>query len=241
LTRIDLTTREWHELIKPVLPHASTDADDPQLGVVRIQPAEHALYAVATDRYTIGAERFPLPAGERLWDVPGPVHIWRTDAAASLRLFPYSKDADPPLRVSIDKAPVPITVAGTPATVDRLAITLEAIDGTRLVMHDHRDPSSDPLAGWRGHLISALIRPQAKAAPALNLNAAYLARWSAAVRKGERLAVFTGTKGDQMLLIAVENHFLGVWQPVSYLESPADMLAATPWRDELELMEHDPS
>lgn len=241
MTRIDMTTREWHELLKPVIPHASTDSDEPQVGVVRIQAAEHAVFAVATDRYTLAAERHPLPAGVRLWDVPGPVHVWRTDAAASLRLFPYSKDFDPPLRIVIDKAPVPIVVAGNETTIDRLAITVEAQDGTRLVMHDHRDPSADPLAAWREHLLGALVRPQSKAAPALNLNAAFLARWSAAVRKGERLAVFTGSKGADLVLIAVESHFLGVWKPISYLESPAEMLAATPWRDELELMELDKS
>jgi hypothetical protein len=62
----------------------------------------------------------------------------------------------------------------------------------------------------------------------------HLARWAAACRKGERLAFFTGHKGDQSVLVAVESHFLGAWMPVSYLESPADMLAGSPWRDELD-------
>jgi hypothetical protein len=74
----------------------------------------------------------------------------------------------------------------------------------------------------------------AAAAPALNFNAALLARWQSAVRKGERLAFFTGTKGNQSILISVENHFLGAWMPISYLESPAEMLAASPWVAELD-------
>jgi hypothetical protein len=233
MTRIDMTTREWHELITPVLPHASTDADDRELSAVRIEAAQYAIYAVAFDRYTLAAERHALKPGLRLWDTPGPVHVRATDAAASLRLFTFSKDADPPLRITIDVAPIPVTVVGRETTVDRLAITLEADDGTRLVLHDHRDPSSDPLGSWRKTLAAVLGRPMAAAAPALYLNAAYLPRWQKAVRKGERLAVFTGSKGSQLLLVAVEQHFLGAWTPVSYLEDPGEMLAQSPWRDEL--------
>lgn len=35
MSRIDLTTRELHELVAPVLPHASTDKDLPELGSPR--------------------------------------------------------------------------------------------------------------------------------------------------------------------------------------------------------------
>jgi hypothetical protein len=233
LTRIDLTTREWHELIKPVLPHASTDADQRELASIRIELAEYAIYAVATDRYTIGAERHELKPGIRLWDIPQPVHVWASEAKASLGLFAYSKDYDPPLRLTVDTMPVPVAVAGRQTTVGRLAVTVEADDGTRLVLHNHRDPSNDPLAAWRKHLAGPFHRQQAASAPALNLNAVQLARWAAACRKGERLAFFTGTQGDELVLVAVENHFLGAWKPQSYLTSPAEMLAASPWRDEL--------
>src|SRR5260221_11157121 len=121
MTRIDLSTREWHELIKPVIPHALKDADYPQLEVVRIEAAERAVYAIATDRYTLGAERHELP--ERLWEIPAPVHMRLAEASASLKLFPYSKDFDPPLRLTIDKAPVPVAVAGHQTAIDHLALT----------------------------------------------------------------------------------------------------------------------
>jgi hypothetical protein len=234
VTRIDLTTREWHELIKPVLPHVGTDPETPELAAVRIECADRALYAVATDRRTVAAERHALDGTARLGPyVPRPVHVRASDAKSSLALFPFSKDADPPLQLTIDKVPFPVRVAGRPDSIDRLAVTLEAVDGTRLVLHDHRDSSNDPIASWRQHLASALNREQAFAAPALNFHAVHLARWAAACRKGERLAFFTGRKGDEAVLVAVESHFLGAWMPVSYLESPADMLAASPWRDEL--------
>lgn len=229
MTRIDMTTREWHELLKPVIPHAGNDPDMPQLAVIRIETADRAVYAIATDRYTLGAERHDTLHGGIL----PPIHIRVTEAAASLRLFTYSKDADPPLRIVIDKVPIRISVAGRPGTIDRLGVTLESDDGTRLVLHDHRDPSSDPLAGWRKRLLDAITRAIPDAAPALTLNATQLGRWGAAVRKGERLAIFTGTEANRPLLVIVESHFCGVWQPVSYLEGPEKMLAESPWLGEL--------
>src|ERR1017187_10865720 len=135
MTRIDMTTREWHELITPVLPHASTDADDRELSAVRIEAAQYAIYAVAFDRYTLAAQRHALKPGLRLWDTPGPVHVRATDAAASLRLFTFSKDADPPLRITIDVAPIPVTVVGRETTVDRLATPPEADARTPPALH----------------------------------------------------------------------------------------------------------
>jgi hypothetical protein len=131
---------------------------------------------------------------------------------------------------------IPIEAAGIPRDVPRLAITLEAPDGTRLVLHDHRDPSQDPLAGWRSTLRHAMGREltAASASLALSLNAAHLPKWAKAVRGGERLAMFSGAKDGAPLLILVEDHFAGIWPQVSYLEGPEKMLGSSPWRDELD-------
>jgi hypothetical protein len=231
--RLDMTSREWAELVTPVLPHVLADADLPQLGHVRIEVGEHAVYAVATDRYTLAAERRLLE--DRNLDVIPPLHIRATEVAVSLKLFPYGKDSDPELRIVIDRAPFPITVVGQARSIDRWAITIEAPDQTRIALFDHRDPSSDPMANWRLNLTKALIRDYDHAAPALTLNGAYFARWAKAVRKGERLSVFTGREGNRPVLLAVEDHFLGAWMPISYLESPAEQLARTPWLGELDL------
>jgi hypothetical protein len=228
-----MTSRGLAELLKPVIPHASTDPEARELAVIRIELARRAVYAVGFDRYTLAAERLWLDAGNRPGDIPEPVHVRAAEAKSALTLFPFSKDSDPPLHLTIDKQPFPVMVAGQPAAIGRLQITIEALDGTRAVLMDHRDPSHDPLGGWRKTLAGLITRPMARSAPALNFNAALLARWQSAVRKGERLAFFTGSKGDQSILISVESHFLGAWMPVSYLESPAEMLAASPWRDEL--------
>lgn len=233
--RFDLTTREWHELLKPVIPHASTDADSRELAVIRIETGTAALYAIATDRVSLAAERRYLPPQDRSgWgDMPPPVHVKIGEAKASLALFQHSKDADPPMRITIDTVAVPVVAVGRHTTIIRYAITLETGDGTRLVMHDQRDSSNDPLAGWRDILAVPLVRPAAESAPALNLKADMLGRWAAACRKGERLAMFTGRKGTDLVLIAVESHFLGAWHPQSYLESPREVLEDSPWHDEL--------
>lgn len=232
MTRFDISTREWHELIKPVIPHASTDAELRNLSVIRIESAPWALYAVATDRYSLAAERHPL-SYEYGRDGADPVHVRLSDAKASLALFPHSKDFDPPMRVTIDTVAVPVTVVGRETSIRRLAITLETGDGTRLVLHDQRDQSADPLAGWRDTLAAALSRNQETASPAMYLSATQIGRWSAACRKGERLAVCPGAKGADMVLIAVEQHFLAVWKPTALLESPAQLLAEGPWPSEL--------
>jgi hypothetical protein len=227
MTRIDMATREWHSLIGPVLPHALNDKEEPHLSVVRIEPGEQVICAVATDRYTLAAERWRLPPGQYLPDVPGPVHIRAADAAASLKLFTFSKDEDPRLKVTIDQAPVPVSVAGNPAVINHQAMTIESDDGTSLVLHDQRDPSQDPLAKWRQRLAVMWVRPLA-ATPALSLDSAHLAKWGKSVRKGERLTIYTGQDGAP-LLVLVEDHFAGMWMQVRYLDGPEKILADSPW------------
>ena len=81
-----MTTREWHELVKPVLPHTLKDADFPELSHIRVELGARSLYAVATDRYTLAAERHPLARADRNSPMP-PVHVPAPDIAASLKLF----------------------------------------------------------------------------------------------------------------------------------------------------------
>lgn len=230
--RIDLQTRQWHELVRPVMPHAAKDKDAPELAMIRLEVTPRVVYAVATDRYTLGVER--LPMGEVTDVDQAPVTLRLADADASLRLFPYGKDEDPKLQLTIDTVPVPIGMVGRTVSVDHLALTIESEDGTRLRLHDVRIPDRDPRAAWRKTITRAIGRALPAAAPALTINAAQLGRWAAAVRHGERLAVFTGTKHDEMLLVLVEHHFAGLWQPQNYLEGGAKMLAESPWRLELE-------
>jgi hypothetical protein len=225
-----MTTREWHELIKPVLAHASADKELPELGVVRIETGPGAVYAVATDRCTLAAERHPLyGSGE-----PGqPVHVSAKEAAATLKLFTHNKDEDPALRITIDTTSIPVQVVGQTRSLSRLAVTLQSDDGTRLVLHDVRDPARDPLSGWRRSIRSAMSRPGGHALEGLDLVAWQLARWASAARRGERLTVYSGPEPGDPLLVTVEQHFAGIWAVQQYLDAPAKTLGALPWRDEL--------
>jgi hypothetical protein len=235
MARIDMTTGELHRLLAPVLPHASKDKDNPSRCVVRLDHSDRVLYAVAGDGYTLAAERWKLPSGNdresMIWDWDTPVHVRATDIAAVLKLFAHDKDADPPLKVTIDKAPIPIRVAGSPTVISHQAVTIESDDGTRLVLHDQRDPSHDPLTGWRRQLAALWLRPLSTL-PALALSAAQMAKWGASVGKGERVTIFAGEEGAP-LLILVGHHFAGAWVQVRYLDGPEKALADSPWLPEL--------
>jgi hypothetical protein len=225
-----MTTREWHELIRPVLPHASGDKELPELGVLRIEATERALYAVATDRYTLAAERHPLKgAGEDMQ----PVHVDAKEAAATLKFFTFSKDFDPPLHVTIDTVTVPVEIVGQPRSVRAMGITLHRDDGAKLAMHDHRDPSLDPMTSWRKQIRQALTRPSAGTVDGLDMFGWQLARWAHAARKGERLTVYAGTEPGDPLLVTVEQHFAGIIALQHYLDAPAKVRDALPWLSEL--------
>lgn len=231
--RFAMSSREWASFLKPVIPHASTDKGRPELSVIRIDSAAPMLFAVATDRQSLAVERCHVPGLNWHGLPPQPVHVKLTDAKASLKLFGYAKDDDPLLTLTLDTVPVAVHMPGRSTAIRHMALTIESESGTRLVLHDQRDPSSDPLAGWRSKLRDALERPMTQMAPALHLDATELARWGAACRGAERLAMFTGHQGDDLLLMAVEHHFLGVWAPKRYLESPETMLADSAWRADL--------
>lgn len=224
-----MATSEWHKLIKPVLPHASTDKNDPDHGVIRIEAGSLALYAVATDGRTLAAERH-ASMGIR---EAGPVHVRAGEAKASLGVFPFSKDEDPMLRVTIDTVPVPVTVMAEPRHVTVQAVTLARDDGTRLVMHDQRDPGRDPLGGWRKTLFKAITRGRGRPVDGLDLRADDLGRWTAAARGGERLCMYSGPEPADPLLILVETHFAGVWAIPAYLDAPGKRITSSPWLGEL--------
>lgn len=238
MTRIDMTTSEWHRLVKPVLPHAGGDKDFPELDVVRIELGQTALYAVATDRYTLAAERWELVKGDR-GSAGLVVHLAASEVKATLKLFAFSKDEDPPLTVIIDTASIPVTVVGRPASVNGLALTIQQVgegNGTRLMLHDTRDPSRDPLRGWRKGIRAALDRPPGGKLDGLDLHAGQLARWGTAARHGERLTMYTGPEPGDPLLVIVERHFAGLWIPMRYLDEPTKTLADLPWQDELDML-----
>jgi hypothetical protein len=223
-----MTSREWAELIKPVLPHVSADKELPELQAVRLEACERAVYAIATDRCTLAAERHRLDSrGERA----RPVHIAAKEAAASLRMFPYSKDFDPPLRVTVDQHPIPVDHGHS---LMGWGVTLESPSSTRVLLRDVRDPGRDAIAGWRTVLREAMTRPDGAALDGLDMFGWQLARWAGAARKGERLTVYSGPKPGDPLLVTVEQHFAGIVALQHYLDAPAKARAELPWLAELD-------
>lgn len=227
--RLDIATSEWHKLIKPVLPHASTDKETPHLRRVRLELGSRALYAVATDRYTLAAERHPLQPSERWGDWP-PVDIEAAEIAPTLKLFTYDKDTDPPLRVSIDRAPIPLEHG---ASIDSRAVIIERPDdGLRLVLRDRRMPDLG-IGDWRKNILAAMTRPRGRVLDGLDVPGRLFARWASAVRGAEQLRVWTGPKAGDPLLITVETHFAGIMTARQQLEDPSRDRPSLPWAAEL--------
>lgn len=229
--RIDILTSDWHRLLKPVLPHVSTDKELRWLHRVRLEVGDVALYAVATDQSTLGAERHLLAMRDRHQSasVP-PVHLEAAEAKASLAMLTYDKDSDPQLEVTIDKAAIPFTggAMGWSVTVNRPE------DGTRMVLRDRRDPSRPTsLDTWRKGLLAALTRPRGRSLDGLDLRGWMLARWASAARGPERLRLWTGPKPGDPLLVTVEQHFAGLLSVGQQLDDPSQDRSALPWTAEL--------
>lgn len=227
--RIDMTSREWAELVRPVLPHALKDPEMPQLGHVRIELGTRSLYAIASDRYTMGIERHVLAGADQHQAQPG-VHLDHADVTASLKMFTYSRDSGPPLSVTIDTIPYKTDVIGGDGSWSSLGITLES-DSARIVMHDRRMGDRDQLSGWREALSGVLRREQAALLDGIALSAPYLARWKDAVRAGEVARFYTGPRPGSPLLVTVERHFAGLWMPAAGID--AQSVAGLPWLGEL--------
>ena len=231
--RLDLLTSDWHKLVKPVLPHASTDKELPHLRRVRLEFGARALYAVATDRYTLAAERWPLPPADlRMvpWQWP-PVDIEAAEIAPTLKLFTYDKDADPPLHVTVDRAPIPLE--GTGGSIDSWAVIIERPgDGLRLLLRDRRQPDLG-IGDWRKSILAAMTRPRGRALDGLDVPGRLFARWASAVRGAEQLRVWTGPSAGDPLLITVEDHFAGIMIARWQLDDPARDRSALPWAGEL--------
>jgi len=225
MTRVDLSTKDLHDLLNPVLPHAGTDPEVPELGVILLEVRRSVAYAVATDRYTMAAARHPL--AEDADDAAVAVAVSRDDAAAMLKLFKHSKKDNPQLQLLIDKVPVPVTPRGD--TLHSLGLTVTSEDGTRLVLHGR---GHGPLRTWRRLLRPVIERAPAPAAPLLALTPTYLSRWGKATQSGEVLTVHVGPDPVDPILIQVEHRVIGVLMPVGMLDA-GEAAKGSPWPDEL--------
>jgi hypothetical protein len=126
-----------------------------------------------------------------------------------------------------------VTVVGQQRSVNRLTVTIESDDGTRVAFHDVRDPARDPLAGWRKSIHEAMVRPDGRELDGLDVLGGSLARFASAARQGERLTVYTGPEPGDPILFCVEQHFAGLLAAQQYLDGPGRRRDDLPWRHEL--------
>lgn len=221
MTSIELTTSQLHNLINPVLPHTGDGKGLPALGAIRLEVRGSVLYAVATDRYTMGVTRHPL--AEPTPDTT--IAIGRADADAMLRLFKHGKTDDPELRLTIGNVAAETVL--DPA--DKPALTVTAKDGKTLVLHGREDA----LSTWRTLMAKFVHRAPKPATPALALTAMYLPRWTRALNKSDKLEMFLGTKDNDAIVVRAGDHFIGVWAACSRRDGEYTLLADSAWGKEL--------
>lgn len=229
MTRIDLTTSELHDLLTPVLPHASTDRDLPDLCVIHLEVRDSVLYAIATDRYTMAVVR------HRLQDETddGTIAISRVDAAALLKLFKYDRKTDPALQLTVGTVEAETIL--DPA--DRPALTVSAKDGNTLVLPGRE---SRTLADWRKYIGKVIHRTQQPTSPHLGLAPIYLPRWAKAARGAAPLMVSFGANATDPVAVRAGDHFIGIWMPTRLEERDA-RLADSPWAKEIPLDVDEPA
>ncbi|MBB2909147.1 hypothetical protein FHS43_000393 [Streptosporangium becharense] len=195
---LTMTGRELRHFLGAVLPHAGTDPGFPPLTMVTLDAADGHLHALATDRYTLGITRHPLPE-------PTPGQLTVTVPAAALRAV---------TRQIAPRADVRLTLTGE-------GLTIEQLSDPHLT---YRLPASTEhpfLPDWRPWLAQrARLAPD----PVLTgprgvaLNPAYLARFRAATRDGLPLELRPAGKA---LFVTCGTHFLGVLMPMDLSQARA--------------------
>lgn len=223
MTRIDLATSDLHDLLTPVLPHAATDKELPELGVVHLEARDGVLSAVASDRTTLAATRLPVDTTEDF-----ALTIDRKDADNLLKIFRHTQKTDPQLVVVVEEMPI------STGSAYGLGIRIDSETGKRHALTDLGEPDVI-FTKWRSIVAKLLARPAAPATPATLLSPWAMARWSKAPRKGDFLQMFPGpTTNDPILVLAGES-FIGYWAPVRLRDDiePQTLLEATPWQADL--------
>ena len=224
MPRIDMNTSDLHNLIAPVLPHAATDKERPELGVVHLEARHGVLSAVASDRATLGATRFPADDGVEDFALT----IGRDDADTLLKIFKHTAKNDPRLVIVVEEMPPPAGSGNTSG----LGIRIDSEKGTRHSLRDLGDP--DPIfLKWRALVAKLLARPATPGAPVVAFPGWAMARWGKACAKGDHLQVFPGPTPNDSVLVTAGETFVGVWAPLRGPEEPQVALEATPWQADL--------
>ncbi|GAA0969964.1 hypothetical protein GCM10009555_018060 [Acrocarpospora macrocephala] len=233
MTRIDLTTSELHELLVPVLPHASTDKDWPEYNVVRLEarPSKDArtgvLAAMATDRVTLAATRHHIDEPVDEFDIS----IDRGDATNLLRVFKPTKKSDPRLRLIVEETSLP------GGQGRGLMLRIDSETGQRLEFPDCTPTDLPKIhTSWRGTLARLTARPLVPAPPTFSVADWALARWAKASRY-DSPRFFLPEERDAILVTA-GGSFIGLWGMRWTDAEPEALLRESAWLDDLKDVEH---
>jgi hypothetical protein len=196
--RLDLTGRDLRKTLDPVLAHAAAPgAPVPVLEYVEITVTGGALYLAATDHYTLGVIRHPVPdyTGSDI----GPLAVAADSLRRILRTF------KPRESVRMDITSDALTLRGVETPIE---YRIPADRDTRCV-------------DWRKLIIDALTRaPQQRDLPA---DHGYLARFRSAARDGLPL-VFRHY--GRIVVVACGEHFIGALGTVRISGDVADPFTA---------------
>ncbi|MFD8562136.1 hypothetical protein ACFV1N_33045 [Streptosporangium canum] len=194
---LSMTGRELRQFLGAVLPHASTDPAFPPLTAVTFDAEGACLYALATDRYTLGIARHRMVEG-----VSAPFTL--TVAAATVQAI--TRQIKP-------RANLRLTLTGEGLTIDQLDPQVT-----------YRLPASNErpvLPNWRTWFAERLAEKPAAvitSAHGLALNPAYLARFRSACR--DRLPLEMRPAGRHVAITCGE-HFLGLIGPMDLSKTRA--------------------
>lgn len=193
-----MTGRELRQFLGAVLPHAGTDLAFPPLTVVSFDAEGASLYALATDRYTLGIARHRLPEG-----LSAPFTM--TVPAAALQAV---------VRQIKPRAAVRLTLTDNALTIDQLSdphLTYRlAASGERPVLPNWRVWFAERLADKPAAVLTS--------AHGIALNPAYLARFRSACR--DRLPLEMRPAGRHVAITCGE-HFLGLIGPMDLSKTRA--------------------
>ncbi|OUC93118.1 hypothetical protein [Streptosporangium minutum] len=192
-----MTGRELREIFGAVLPHAGIDDEFAPLHMLTLDASGGMLHVLATDRYTLGIVRHPLPEST-------------TDFALTLP----ARAIQAVLRQIKTRASLTVTLSPHGLTIDQ----------TSDPQLSYRLPASDEfplLPDWR-----AWIAQRARLAPdpmmtaphGVALNPAYLSRFRAATRNGSPLEMRPAGK---TMLVTCGTHFLGLISPMDLTKARA--------------------
>lgn len=192
---ISIESKSLRRMFEQVTPHMDDDEDYlPVISTVRLEARDGWLYAVATDRYTIGvSRREAVTDGNLTGHVPGPlvpaVAAWLDSAAGNSENVSLSLPADD------HPAPIILTAPGRgELVIDYDADDYEKFPNWRKILHEAltAEPSIVPLTGYTTKLLT---------------------RWQHAASK---LVAWQEAPGKPLVLLDELGYFAGLHMPVNF-------------------------